>query len=84
MKKYDFTLVLSGSLELSEEIAEALFGAGCDDGTPGTSEGVFLIDFHREANSLEEAIQSAIANVKSAGYDVERVEIEAGALAPQI
>lgn len=82
MKKYDFTLILSGSLELSEDIADDLFEAGCNDGTPGTSEGVFSIDFHREANLLEEAIQSAIANVKSAGYDVERVEIEAQALAP--
>ena len=82
MKKYDFTLILSGALNLTEDIAEALFEAGCDDGTPGTSDGVFLIDFHREANSLEEAIQSAIANVKSAGYKVERVEIEAEAVTP--
>ena len=82
MKKYDFTLILCGSLELSEDIAEALFEAGCDDGTPGTSAGVFSIDFHREANSLEEAIRSAIANVKSAGYGVQRVEIEAEAMVP--
>lgn len=81
MKKYDFTLVLSGALELTEDFAEALFEAGCDDGTPGTSDGVFMIDFHREANSLEEAIQSAISNVKSAGRDVARVEIEAETLA---
>ena len=81
MKKYDFTLILSGSLELTEDIAEGLFDAGCDDGTPGTSEGVFSIDFHRQADSLEEAIQSAIASAKSAGYQVARVEIEAEALA---
>jgi hypothetical protein len=80
MRKYQFTLILKGSLELTEEIADALFEAGCDDGTPGTCNGVFSIDFHREANSLEEAIRSAIANVKSAGYDVERVEIEAEAV----
>ena len=80
MKKYGFSLILKGSLELSEEIADKLFGAGCDDGTPGTSCGVFSIDFHREADSLEAAINSAISNVKSAGYDVERVEIDAGAM----
>ena len=83
MKEYDFTLALSGPRELPEEIADALFEVGCDDGTPGTSEGLFLIDFHREASSLEEAIQSAIANVKSAAYEVARVEIEAETLAPQ-
>ena len=80
MRKYEFTLILKGSLELTDEIADALFEARCDDGTPGTCNGVFSIDFHREANSLEEAIRSAIANVKSAGYDVERVEIEAEAV----
>jgi hypothetical protein len=80
MAKYEFTLILKGSPELSEEIADALFAAGCDDGTPGTSGGVFSIDFHRTAGALEEAINSAIKNVKSAGYEVERVEIEAGAM----
>lgn len=81
MAKYEFTLILSGSLELTEEIADELFEAGCDDGTPGTCDSVFSIDFHRDASSLEEAIRSAIANVKSAGYEVERIEMEAEAVA---
>ena len=77
MTKYEFTLILEGALDLTEDIADELFEAGCDDGTPGICNGVFSIDFHREANSLEEAIRSAITNVKSAGYEVGRVEIEA-------
>ncbi|OHB65875.1 MAG: hypothetical protein A2V70_13530 [Planctomycetes bacterium RBG_13_63_9] len=81
MRKYEFTLILKGRLEMSEEITDALFEAGCDDGTPGTCEGVFSIDFHREANALEEAIRSAIADVNSAGYEVQRVEMEAAAVA---
>jgi hypothetical protein len=80
MFKYEFTLVIKGSPELTEEIAEQLFEAGCDDGSPGTCNGAFTVDFHRTASTLEEAINSAIANVKSAGYEVERVEIEAGAM----
>jgi hypothetical protein len=80
MTKFEFTLILKGSPELTEDIADELFAAGCDDGTPGTSEGVFSIDFHREADSLEAAIRSAIQNVNTAGYDVERVEIEAEAM----
>ena len=80
MKKYEFSLILKGPLELTEEIADELFDAGCDDGTPGTSSGVFSIEFHREANSLEAAINSAMESVKSAGYEVERVEIQAGAM----
>ena len=77
MHKYDFTLILAESLELTDDIADALFAAGCDDGTPGTCNGVFSIDFHREAVSLEKAIRSAIEDVRTAGYGVTRVEIDA-------
>ena len=45
MNKYDFTLILAESLELTDDIADALFEAGCDDGSPGTCDGVFSIDF---------------------------------------
>jgi hypothetical protein len=82
MHKYDFTLILGEPLELTDDIADALFAAGCDDGTPGTCHGVFSIDFHREAASLEAAIRSAIENVRTAGYEVARVEIEAEAVIP--
>jgi len=80
MKKYEFSLILRGSSELTEEIADQLFEAGCDDGTPGTCNGVFSIDFHRAADSLEAAINSAIKNVKTAGYEVDQVQIEADAM----
>jgi hypothetical protein len=64
----------------AQPIWEMSVEAGCDYGSPGTCDGEFSIDFHRTAGTLEEAIISAIANVKSAGYEVERVEIEAGAM----
>lgn len=84
MRAYEFTLILKGPLELTEDTADALFEAGCDDGTPGTCEGVFSIDFHREAESLEAVIRSAIVNVRTAGYQVERVEILAEAVAEPV
>ena len=80
MPKYEFRLILQGSHELTEDMADELFAAGCDDGTPGVCDGVFSIDFHRESNSLEEAIRSAIANVEAAGHSIERVEIGAEAV----
>lgn len=80
MHKYEFRLVLKGSIELTEDIADKLFECGCDDGTPGVCDGVFSVDFHRQATSLEAAINSAIKNVEAAGCDVERVEIQAGSL----
>ena len=82
MNKYDFSLVVSGPVELTEHVADALYAAGCDDATPGTCEGILTVDFHREAVSLEEAIRTAIGNVRSVGLEVARVEIEAAALGP--
>ena len=81
MAKYEFALILKGQFELTVEIADELYRAGCDDGSPGLCDGVFLIDFCREGESLETAILSAIADVKSAGYEVDRAEIEAEAIA---
>jgi hypothetical protein len=84
MAKYEFALILKGQFELTEEIADELFEAGCDDGTPGVCDGVFSIDFCREGVSLEATILSAITNVKSAGYAVDRAEIEAEAIAHSV
>ncbi len=80
MQQYDFTLIFSETLELTSDLVDALFAAGCDDGTPGTSNGVFFVDFHREAGTLEDAIRSAIEDVRRAGHTVVRVEMEAEAV----
>jgi hypothetical protein len=83
MKVYDFTVILTNGVELTEELADSLFEAGCDDGSPGSCEGIVSIDFHREAESLESAIRSAIADVQKAGCTAESVKIEADSVAPQ-
>ncbi len=80
MTKYSFTLILAGSPELTDDLAERLYTTGCDDGSPGMCNGVTLIDFHREAESLEAALRSAIADVNAAGCTVARAEIEAAAV----
>ncbi len=74
MPTFDFQLVLGDVELMTEEIANALFDAGCDDGTPFSSQGMAAIGFTREANSLEEAIRSAIADVNKAGFVVSRAE----------
>ena len=76
MRQYDFTVTLAEFLELTPGLADALFAAGCDDGTPGTANGVLVIDFHREAASLEDAIRSAIEDVRTAGYEVAPLSME--------
>ena len=49
MKNYDFKVILATGTNMSEELADRLFKAGCDDGTPGTFCGIPNISFHREA-----------------------------------
>jgi hypothetical protein len=79
MTEFEFTVILAGVSEITEELADALFEAGCDDATPSSSGGVTRVAFDREARSLEDAIRSAIANVQAAGCTVARVEIDAEA-----
>ena len=74
MPRYEFQLLLAGVEEMTEEISDALYDAGCDDGTPFSSEGLVAIGFTREANAVEEAVRSAMADVQKAGYRVARVE----------
>ncbi|MCH7687330.1 MAG: hypothetical protein IH899_11725 [Planctomycetes bacterium] len=76
MKIFHFRLILAGLPEMTEEAANALFEAGCDDCLPGSCDGVSMCQFHREATSLEDAIGTAVADVSKAGYEVQRVEIE--------
>ena len=40
MPEYEFELVMEGRHELTDNLADALFEAGCDDGTPATINGV--------------------------------------------
>jgi hypothetical protein len=73
MKEHEFTLILTA--EPNDEESDRLYSI-FDDGTLTTIVGVPQICFHREAPSLVEAICSAMANVRKAGFDVVRVEIE--------
>jgi len=77
VRYFQFDVVLAGISEISDDLAEALFEAGCDDGTPCSSEGVAWIGFTREADSLESAIRSAVADVHKARGTVSRVQIAA-------
>jgi hypothetical protein len=77
MKTYEFDVSLKGVSEVTDEQADALFAAGCDDGTPACCNGLAWIHFDREAASLEDAIRSAVAQVQSAGFSVSKVELDA-------
>lgn len=75
MKMREFTLVLQQ--EPSDDEADKMYGVIRD----GSIAGVPMVYVHREAATLEEAIRSAIGDVRSVGFDVQRVEMEPGAVA---
>ncbi len=79
MKTYEFDVVLRDVSEVTDDQADRLFAAGCDDGTPAACAGVAWIHFDREATSLEEAIFLAVAQVQAAGLVVSKVELDADA-----
>ena len=77
MKEHHFTLILTADPSVDD--ADRLYGV-FDDGTIATIAGVPQIHFHREAAALEDAIRSAIGDVRSSGFDVARVEMEPSAV----
>lgn len=81
MKTYRFTIFLKDVGAMTEDIAESLYVAGCDDSSPGSHGGQTYAAFDRDANSLESAVASAVANVRSAGYAIDRVQIDESDLA---
>jgi hypothetical protein len=77
MKTYQFDVILKDVSEVTDDQADALFAAGCDDATPACCDAAAWVHFDREAPSLEEAIRSAVAQVQAAGFTVAKVELDA-------
>ena len=67
MALYNFTLTLSGVTYETEGLEDALYESGCDDALICAYGNSVYVEFDREANSLDEAISSAVENIESAG-----------------
>ena len=76
MKVHSFTLVLTGVTEISGEVEDRLFEAGCDDTLLGMRDGVVFLDFDRESELLLDAIVSAISDVEQSGLEVKVIRVE--------
>ena len=75
-REHDFALVLSGVSELSPEVMDALFEAGCDDATPSLRSGIVYLTFSRTAPTVKDAILSAIRNVREANIGASVVRVD--------
>ena len=70
MSVHTFTLVLEGSVSDQDRFADQLFEAGCDDALLLERDGVYYLDFDRDAATMLDAVVSAVRDVNGAGAGV--------------
>ena len=79
MTTYEFTLVLSGVAEIRPELADALFSATGGDIEFNMRNDVAYIEFNRAADTLHDAVSTAILQIEGAGAGVRVVRVESDA-----
>lgn len=81
---FAFTVILDGLDDIDEGLANRLFEAGCNDAMLGCCEEVVSLEFDRDADSLGEAVKTAIRDIQAAGCSPAQILIEReGAVIPQ-
>ena len=74
MKTFEFAIIASGLDRTADDFETQFYDAGCDDATVSFQKGVTIVDFAREARSIDEAIELAVRDVRKAGARIERIE----------
>lgn len=64
-KSYQFTLILGEVDDVTPDLEDSLYEAGCDDALINFRDGTVYLDFDRKDLSLEEAVVKAIHQVES-------------------
>lgn len=74
--EFDFTLLLDGIDEITSDVEDALFVAGCDDATISLRFGRLYLTFSRSAVSHTQAILGAIKDVRKSGIDATVLRVD--------
>ena len=74
MSTHEFSIVASGLDPTAEDFEAQFYEKGCDDALVSFQRGHTIVDFAREAASLDEAIASALKSVAATGAQIDRVE----------
>ena len=72
METYEFTIDIP---EIDDDTIDSLAGR-CPDSGVGTCNGGTFVDFDRQAKSLGDAIDSAIADLEALGIHAVRVTVD--------
>lgn len=75
-REHDFALVVEGVSELTQQVTDSLFEAGCDDATLSIQYGMLYMEFSRSAKYLKDAIISAVRDVINSGLPVRVVQAD--------
>ena len=74
MPSFHFTLIVDGPDLQDDTRIDALFESGCDDAAIGRVGGIQYVDFDREADTLDQAIRSAVTDSENIeGIEVVRI-----------
>jgi hypothetical protein len=74
MKVFEFSIIASGLDPKADDFESRFYEAGCDDATVSFQKGHIILDFAREAESVDAALSTAVLDVTKAGATVDRVE----------
>lgn len=74
MKTYEFSIIASGLDPRADDFEARFYDGGCDDALVSFQRGHIIVDFARQAASIDEAISSAIENVRATGATIDRIE----------
>lgn len=68
-----FTVEVSGISTKRDDYENILYGAGCDDALIAVIDDTLFLDFDREAESFEQAVELASHDIERAGGRIVRV-----------
>jgi hypothetical protein len=74
VNKYEFSVIASGLDPGAEDFESRFYDVGCDDATISFQKGHIIVDFAREAQSVDLAIASAVEAVSATGARIDRIE----------
>lgn len=74
MKTFEFSVIASGLDPSADDFEARFYENGCDDALVSFQRGHIIIDFARDAETMGEAVSSALENVAATGARIDRVE----------
>lgn len=75
-RSFAFKMILWGADELTDDLENAVWEAGCDDALLGSRDEVVFLIFDREALTYRDALLSAISDVGGIGHGIELAGVE--------